>query len=357
MQTERVALSHRRPQISVWRARALFAGYAFRLLAPRVLLLGAVTFFGGLFYRQRLVALKQTAPDLVAACYEVYMQLFFEHNAKLPSDFWLRALFFGVPLIGALLLAEGLFKLGASLLDFRSHREQWMRIMAKTQQDHVILIGLGHIGFRVLEELLERDVPVVVIERDGETSFVSEARGHGVPVLVGDARSTSLLEEARIDQARALICCTDNDLVNLEVAVDAREANPEINLVMRMFEQAVAQKLGSAFELNQSFSTSALAAPAFAAAALDEQVHGAYRLGEAMMVSVEVPVQKDSPIDGKSVADIEAHLQAPIVGIHRSAREPTHLFARTETLRDGDSVICHLPSEQAATVRQRSVEA
>jgi Trk K+ transport system NAD-binding subunit len=349
-----MALSHRRPQISVWRARLHFVGYALKLLAPRIALLSGVTLGGGLFYRARLLALGQKAPDVVAASYEVYTQLFFEHGEKLPADPALRALFFGIPLVGALLLAEGLFKLGASLLDFRSHREQWMRIMARTQQAHVILIGLGHIGFRVLEELLEREVPVVVIEQNGDSAFADEARAQGVPVVVGDARRNSLLAEANIEKARAVIACTDDDLVNLEVAIDARNLNPECNLVMRMFEQAVARKIGTAFALDSSFSTSALSAPAFAAAALDEHVHGAYRLGDTMMVSIEMPIRKDGPLDGKTVDAIEAALKAPVVGIHRSAAKPTHRFARTETLRDGDAVICHVPADQADEVRSRA---
>ena len=41
---------------------------------------------------------------------------------------------------------EGLLKVGSSLLDFRNHQSAWIRIMAKTYRDHIILVGLGHVG-------------------------------------------------------------------------------------------------------------------------------------------------------------------------------------------------------------------
>jgi Trk K+ transport system NAD-binding subunit len=334
------------------KARALFILYSLRLAAPRLMMMVGLTLGGGLIVQSRLGA-SGTKLDFISACYEVYTQLFFEHVSPLPADAVLRGVFFAVPLLGALILAEGLFKLGGSLVDFRSHREEWMRIMAKTYNDHVILIGLGHVGFRVLEELMARDTPCVVIEVKNEGPFVEEARARGVPVLLGDARRESLLREVGVENAASIVACTDNDLVNLEVCIDARQANPGIRLVMRMFDQSMAQKIGDAFSLDSSFSTSALSAPLFAAAALDEHVLGAYRIGDTMMVSMEVVIPKGSSLSGKSVRDIEAVLEAPVVGIHRTDSAPTHRFARSETLREDDAIICHVPADEISAVHDR----
>lgn len=339
---------------SSWTARALFVGYALRLAAPRLLMMVAITLGGGLFYQARVNAQPGGKIDFVSACYQVYTQLFFEHASGLPQDVWLRGLFFFVPLVGALVLAEGLFKLGASLLDFSSHQQQWMRIMAKTYRDHVILIGLGHVGFRVLEELLARGVDVVAIESRDSGPFVEEARAQGVPLVIGDARRESLLTELGVEHAGALVACTDDDLVNLEAALDARKKNPGIRLVMRMFDQSMAQKIGDAFHVDSSFSTSAISAPLFAAAALDQSVLGAYRLGDTMMVSVELPLPKATPLDGKTVDEIEAALHAPVVGVHRKGSRATHNFARTERLEPGDAVICHVPADEVHALKDRA---
>jgi len=338
---------------SSWTARLLFAGYAVRLAAPRLLILVVITAGGGLYYQARVKAATKGTVDFVAACYQVYTQLFFEHAAPLPTDGGLRALFFVVPIIGAFVLAEGLFKLGGSLVDFRSHQEQWMRIMAKTYRDHVILVGLGHVGFRVLEDLLARGIDVVAIEARDDGPFVEEARAQGVPLVIGDARRSSLLEELGVEHASSIIACTDKDLVNVEVALDARKANPGIRVVMRMFDQSMAEKIGDAFSVDASFSTSAIAAPLFAAAALDQNVLGAYRLGGTMMVSVEVPLPDGSGLDGKTVKEIQTALEAPVVGVHRKGSAATHNFASTERLSPGDKVICHVPVDEVGMVRER----
>ena len=55
---------------------------------------------------------------------------------------------------------------------------------------HIIICGLGAIGFRVVEELLRYGEPVVVIERDAGNRFVRAVRQLGAPVIIGDAGVT-----------------------------------------------------------------------------------------------------------------------------------------------------------------------
>lgn len=332
------------------KARLLFVGYALRLLIGRLTTVLVVTVVGAALFRWRA---PTGSKDFIDACYQVYAQLFFEHVGDFPADGVMRALFFLLPLIGAVVVAEGLLKLGASLMEFRNHREQWVRIMANTLNDHIIIVGLGNVGYRVLEELLSRDEDVVVIESLEHSAFIDEARAANVPVLIGDARRESLLKEAGVERARSVIASTDNDLVNLEVCFDARKLQPNIRLVMRMFDQSLAQKIGDAFSLESSFSTSALAAPLFAAAALNARVHGAYRLGDTLMVTVEVPLSDGSALKDRAVSDIEEALGAPVVGITRRGKAPTHRFARTETVQAGDAVVCHVPSDELEALQGR----
>ena len=334
------------------RARVLFGLYAMRLLAARMALLAALLVIGGLSLQWR--GDPGANLDFVAACYQVYTQLFFEHSSGLPNDWILRIMYFTVPLVGAVVLAEGVLKIGTSLLDFNNHRIAWVRIMAETYRDHIVLIGLGHVGFRVLGELLARDRQVIVVENRDEGQFVEEARARGVPLVIGDARRESLLRDLGIDHAACVIACTDNDLANLEIAIDARQINPKIRLVMRFFDQTMALKLGKAFAVDSTFSTSALAAPLFAAAALDEQVLGAYRLGETVMVSVQIDVVTGSPLVGKTLLDAEQHLDAPVVGLRRHGEPPTHKFNRGEQLTAGDALICHVAVSETRLVKARA---
>lgn len=334
------------------RARLRFAVYATRLLASRVAVLVALLVVGGLSLQWRGDPGQRL--DFVAACYQVYTQLFFEHSSGLPDDWILRVMYFTVPLFGAVVLAEGVLKIGTSLLDFNNHRMAWVRIMAETYRDHIVLIGLGHVGFRVLGELLARGRQVIVVEARDEGQFVEEARARGVPLVIGDARRESLLRDLGIDHASCVIACTNDDLANLEIAIDARQLNPKIRLVMRFFDQTVAQKLGKAFAVDSTFSTSALAAPLFAAAALDEQVLGAYRLGETVMVSIVIDVAAGSPLIGKTLLDAEQHLDAAVVGLRRKGAAPSYKVVRSETLGPGDALICHISVSEARLVKARA---
>jgi Trk K+ transport system NAD-binding subunit len=64
--------------------------------------------------------------------------------------------------------------------------------------------------------------------------------------------------------ARALIALTSSDTANLEVALGARGRNPHLQVVMRVQDDAFAGSIGRQFEAIQTYSTSSLAAPAFA---------------------------------------------------------------------------------------------
>lgn len=335
-------------------AKIRFAVYAAGQLAPRLAVLAGLTVAGGLTLMWRGSPHEVKDLDFVAACYQVYTQLFFEHVMGLPSDWILRVMFFTVPIAGVFVVAEGLLKVGISLLEFNNHRSAWIRIMAQTYRDHIILIGLGHVGYRVLEELLVRGRQVFVVERSDEGPFVEEARARGVPLVIGDARRESLLKDLGVDHASCLVACTNDDLVNLEVGLDARQINPKIRLIMRFFDQNMARKLGKAFSVDSIFSTSALAAPLFAAAALDERVHGAYRLGETLMATLELPLAIGSPLIGKNAVEIRQFLDAPVVGLRRGAEAPTHRFDRDEPRRAGEAVIVHVPVDEIAAIKARA---
>ncbi len=331
-------------------ARLRFAAYALRVLTSRLGIVVALTLgFAAVFYFQG------QGKDYIDACYQVYAQLFFEHTEPLPKDGLIRGLYFVLPLLGALVLAEGLLKVGASFLDFENHREIYVKMLADSMQDHVVLVGLGNVGFRVLGELLARKTQVVVIEGKDSGHFVEEAQAAGVCVLHGDARRKGLLNEAGIERARAVIACTDNDLVNLEICVDAKRDNPRARLVMRMFDQELAQKLGDAFTLDHSFSTSALSAPIFAAAALDTMIHGAFRLGDDLVVAAEVELGPAHV--GKTVVELRKVLKAPVVGVVRKGDKPTGSFDDDVPLAEGDRVVCQVPSDQLGALRARATKA
>jgi Trk K+ transport system NAD-binding subunit len=156
----------------------------------------------------------------------------------------------------------------------------------------------------------------------------------------------SVLEEVGMSKAKAVVCATDDDLANLEIALDAKRMNPRIRVVMRMFDQRVAAKVGGALELEQSFSSAALSAPLVAMQATERGVHGAYRIDGALRVTAEARAGKAG-----TVADIEEAASCRIIGVQREGSFRT-LRARDEVQR-GDVLLVDAPAAQLAEVRAR----
>jgi Trk K+ transport system NAD-binding subunit len=101
-----------------------------------------------------------------------------------------------------------------------------------------------------------------------------------------------------------VIACTDDDLSNVEIALDARDIRPDIRVVLRLFDQRLATKIVNSFEIEAAFSASALAAPAFAAAAVDPSVKDSFYVGEDLFVYAAFWVPEDSSLTRQTVWDL-----------------------------------------------------
>jgi Trk K+ transport system NAD-binding subunit len=186
-------------------------------------------------------------------------------------------------------------------------------------EDHVVVCGLGNIGYRVVEELARLNLPVVAVDLDAGNRFVPAVRRLGVPVLIGDVRLRETLETLRLEQARCLVVVTSQDVANLEVALGAHILNPDLRVVLRLFDADLAGRVERAFEIPISRSPAALAAPAFAAAAEDERIVATIAVGLPALVIVRLTVEPGSELDGETVAAVEGSGHSRVLLLERSA--------------------------------------
>lgn len=157
-------------------------------------------------------------------------------------------------------------------------------------RDHVVLCGAGDVGLRTLRELVALGERVVVVERDGGHPHLEAARELGAAVVVADAAREETLRNAGLPAARALVCATDDDLTNLRVALVGRGLVPGVHLVLRIFDRAFASRLERSVGIHVALSSSELAAPAFAAAALGGGALGAVEVAGTRLVVRDGPV-------------------------------------------------------------------
>ena len=194
----------------------------------------------------------------------------------------------------------------ATILDFilRQRLPMLYTRRSKRMQNHVILCGLGQVGYRVARELQRFDTEVTVVEMDSTGPFVKTITDEGIPIIFDDARRTEVLLKAGLERASAVIACTNKDLTNVEIALDAREVRPDIRIVLRLFDQSLASKIVNSFDIDAAFSSAALAAPAFASAAVDPSVQDSFYVGDTLFVHSVFRVPEGSSLTSLSVWDI-----------------------------------------------------
>ncbi len=288
------------------------------------------------------------SPRWDEAMFTAYTLLLGEMGAPLPADPWAQAVLYLMPLFGIVFVAEGVLKLGFTVFNKRDNAEEWIRIMASKSRDHVVLCGLGSVGFRVLEELLALDEQVFVIERDGDGEFIARARALGVEVLIGDARTENLLRSLNVTAARAVIIVTNDDLANLEIAMDVREIRTDVPIILRLFDQRLAQKVKHTMGIQVSLSTSMVAAPLFASAALDTHVVGTHRVGGKLLLVVELVV--GPRLAGQTGTSLLRQHGLTLVARARDSVWRTEV-GPDETIVVGDRVQVMVPSHRVAEAR------
>ncbi len=144
---------------------------------------------------------------------------------------------------------------------------------------HVVVAGLGNLGYRVVRSLLDLGMEVAVIELSSEARY-SEAIRARAPVLAGDARLPENLERAGVRHAVAFIACTNDDLVNVQACLHARRLNPAIRTVARVYDDLLAESLPQTFAIDRALSASRVASGAFVGAATDGQALRLFRIGQ-----------------------------------------------------------------------------
>jgi Trk K+ transport system NAD-binding subunit len=169
---------------------------------------------------------------------------------------------------------------------------------------HLVVIGLGNVGTRVIRMLHDLGYEVVAIDKSETARGAQLAHELDIPLIVGDASEAETLRQASVGTCQALLALSTSDVVNLEAALHARTLRPGLRVVLRMFDSDFASRVQQAFDIPISRSVSSLAAPAFAAALLEREVIGTIAVQRRVLLIAEVPVAAGSAVAGRRVADL-----------------------------------------------------
>jgi Trk K+ transport system NAD-binding subunit len=170
--------------------------------------------------------------------------------------------------------------------------------------DHVIVAGLGNVGTQIVGQLHDLGVDVVCIDKREDAAGIPLARRLGLKVVVGETHREETLRAAGIASCQALVSVTNSDIANLETALHARALAEDLRIVVRLFDDDLAERVQKTIGNTISRSVSYLAAPTFAAAMLEHQVLRTIPVGRHVLLIADVPVAADAELAGQLIEDV-----------------------------------------------------
>ncbi len=260
---------------------------------------------------------------------------------------WLRA-FAVVLMLAGVVLAATTYALLTNLLVSRRLEESLGHGKVTGLRGHVVVVGLGSVGARVVESVAATGTPVVVVERDEDNRYLTLARAAGARLVNGDATLAGTLELVNLNRAKAVAVLTSDDLTNLEVGLAVRDSlgdADDITVALRLFDRRLAGTVRQAFGLTDVRSTDELAAPWFVGAALGLDVLGTFYAGDVPLLYARVQVTPGGGLDGARVDAVTGRSRVLAV---RSPGEPTshRVVRRWHTLHAGDEAFVVGPHEE-----------
>lgn len=266
---------------------------------------------------------------------------------------FLRLFAVGLMFSGAIVTAILVAFLADLLLSRRFVQLAGLR-RARQMRGHVVVIGLGSVGIRVVSELAAAGYDVLVIEGDENNRFLSTAAELDVPVIFGDPAMRQTLESARVDRARGVAVVTSDDMENIETGIVLLEilgSDTKTPIVMRVQGRALGTAVNQRFGFENVRSIVDLAAPWFIGAAMGLQVLGTFWVGQRSFMVGGMLVAEGSELDGLRMVDMST--QTRVIAIIRP-EGPVRLRPRRDArLQAGDTVYLIGPyRELIATLRK-----
>ena len=225
--------------------------------------------------------------------------------------------------------------------------DTWRKVRISNRQHHVIVLGAGHVGLRVVRWLREWGEDVVVVDNTIDDEKIAMLKSLKTEIIEGDGRQAQALHDANIDDAAAFIACTGDDTVNLYALMRARAINPDLHIVGRIWdnsfneqiEQYIVNTQGQQNIQSALLSSSDLSAPIFAGLALGIELTQTLMVNGIGYSAVRLMVQQGSILADKSIEQIQNENKADVVLYQTGSGHIQVRPSRDRMVRAGDSLV------------------
>ena len=201
----------------------------------------------------------------------------------------------------SLLFVLGVLGLAADRI-LSSKFEFFKRSLPIPASDHIVLIGFGRLGQRIADLLFKLKLPFVIVSENPHDCDLANK----VPWFTGNIIEE--LSKTNLAKAKSILSVTDDQMLNLEAALFAREAaqkiNRSINLAIRTYDRYFSENLAELLPSSQSLCAYALSAEAFAGAAFGENMLSLFRLNQRTVLVAEYIISENDTLVGKNLSQI-----------------------------------------------------
>jgi Trk K+ transport system NAD-binding subunit len=269
---------------------------------------------------------------------------------------WLEVFGIGLILAGTTLVTTILALLTNALVT-RRIAQSLGQARIPGMRDHVVMVGLGSVGMKVLDGLLARGREVVVVEREESNRYLNQVRQRGVPLVLGDSTLAQTLDSVNLQQAASVAIVTSDDLTNIETGLAVRDRLgdrwTDVPVVLRVFDRELGGRLEQSFDFRHVWSTAAIAAPWFVGAALGLEVRFSFYVGSHPFLIARLRVRIGGGLEGLAMSDLSARIRVIAIGRDGGTSGLEHPPRRDTRLAAGDDAYLAGPYEELLEVLKR----
>jgi voltage-gated potassium channel len=226
-------------------------------------------------------------------------------------------------------------------------KERRMEKRLEAYSEHIIVCGLGKMGFQAAWELQQADVPFVIIEQD--TNKGTNPRFARDIIIHGNAMDEMVLQRAGIMRARGLITALTTDADNVLVTLTAKQLRPDMPIVARSAKLGTEKQLKAA-GADHIVSPYEIGGRRMAALLLNPDMMNFFDVvlqEDQFEIGMErIRISPDSTLAGKTLreARMRDHTGALVVGIQRDGQKLKFNPQGHEQFLAGDEILAMGPA-------------
>jgi len=179
----------------------------------------------------------------------------------------------------------------------------------------IIVVGGDDLALRVCAELAAGGAHEITLLWEESRGFAARARDSGARFHGLPPNDYASLAEAGVARAACIMPVSLDDRLNLQIALKARDLNPNVRIVLRQFNRTLGRKIEQNLPNCTAVSPAANAAATYAAAAVDPSCKYALQFPDidGDLIGFSERPARDLGVIGNSISGAERRLRLRIV--------------------------------------------